>query len=65
MAEKHGVILIIFKIVLHESRALFLTLLHSERPKLYGVLTVLSAIGLTIFLLADVLLYFMNPELCF
>ena len=24
----------------------FLTLLHSERPKLYGVLAVLSAIGL-------------------
>ena len=29
-----------------------LTLLHSERPKLYGVLAVLSAKGLTIFILA-------------
>ena len=29
-----------------------LTLLHSERPKLYGVLAVLSAIGLGIHLIA-------------
>ena len=28
-----------------------LTLIHSERPKLYGVLTVLSAIGLNNFLI--------------
>ena len=28
------------------SRDVLLTLLHSERPKLYGVLAVLSAIGL-------------------
>ena len=30
----------------HIMSQMFLTLLHSERPKLYGVLAVLSAIGL-------------------
>ena len=31
----------------HPERNLNLTLLHSKRPKFYGVLAVLSAIGLT------------------
>ena len=35
--------MIIYKFVV---RSYFLTQLHSERPKLYGVLTVLSAVGL-------------------
>ena len=51
----------------------FLTLLHSERPKLYGVLAVLSATGLNpekllCFLfssgLAYVFLFFLWPGLC-
>ena len=29
-----------------------LTLLHSERPKLYGVLTILSAVGLSFIFLS-------------
>ena len=33
----------------------FLTLLHSEWPKLYGVLTILSAIGLNLRIISDCL----------
>ena len=37
-----------------------LTLLHSERPKLNGVLAILSAIGLMMSLVSDSLVYYIS-----
>ena len=41
--RKLGVSIIEIKVLLQ--RYMYLTLLHSERPELYGVLAILSAVG--------------------